>query len=140
MKSGLIVMGYLPRWKTNMKSVKNVIYLAKWLGYRSSEGMYVRTGLAGTLFMRWWWDINLLRIKVMHHDQHAWIFTWEILVLFFSWSLPFLKSLSLSSKFWWHFCSCLLESHFMILTFGKNLISLYFFVLQPSPQRSLALP
>jgi len=46
---------------------------------------------------------------------------------FLQWSLSFLKSLSLGSKLWWPSCSRLLESHLVILTSEKGLISSYFY-------------
>jgi len=59
---------------------------------------------------------------------------------FSSWSLPFLKSLSLGSKLRWSFRSCLLESCLVILTSRKDLISSYFFVLHPLSQGLSILP
>ena len=85
--------------------------------------------LENTLPKRWWWNTNLSMLKAMHYDQYVCILTWEIQSSFFSWSLPFLKSLSLGSKLWWPFRSCLLESYLVILTSRKDLISSCFFVL-----------
>ena len=48
-----------------------------------------------------------------------------------SWCLSFLKSWSVGSKLRWLFRSCLLESHLVILTSRKDLMSSYFFVLYP---------
>jgi hypothetical protein len=59
---------------------------------------------------------------------------------FYLWSFPFLKSLGLFCKLQWLFRSCLLESHLVILTFGKSITSGYFFIYKALSQRSLALP